>query len=1211
MRLHLVPCLGVLAGAAGLARAETFTVTSLADPGDGVCDATCTLREAIDAANGTDAADDIQFTVQGKIAVQSALPFVQKRITLSGAGVTIDGGGLALSTGLAIASGGAASIIRGIAVVGFSEGVGIAVLGANVQLLAVRAGVEADGMTANENGIGIRVYADNCTINGTDALGPSVVSGNGGTGIYLDGAHGTAIQRTYVGVGVDGNTAIPNSVGISAYGASNVVVAGLVAKPNIVAANEQYGFYVADTTGLSVTYTRIGVGADGETALSNTNGLFAANTTGVTIRWNVVSGNGSGLWLNGVTGATIEGNLIGTDVSGLQAVPNETGIYVKDGKNVKIGGPTYNVISGNSDTGIYISGGEGLIIDTNWIGTDADREEAVPNGYGIRIFGGGAPDLVGLAVSGNLMGGIDVSGTNPSISGCRIGQNLSGDVLGNGAFGVRIAGASSGSVSGNEISGSQVGVSVLPDATGVVVDSIFLSNGGLGIDLSPAGRNANDDGDGDTGANGNQNHAVLATAVTSGTLAIVKGTLDSKPSTTYSVRFFVEKDGECASSIQPSEAPYTGVEITTDAEGHADLTTYVSGGAGELVSTTVTGPDGTSEPSPCVAVEACAMALGPEVLPAGRPGEPYDAQLTTTGTGRSVTFFVIGGTLPAGVTVSFAGKISGTPTAEGTFVFMVRAIDDAGCQTEETFTIVVGACDAITVSPALLPDATRGAPYQQTLTAEGGTGARTFAVTSGSLPSGLTLSSGGVLSGTSSSSGTSSFTVTATDAEGCTGARAYELTVSCGLSFTPASLADATTGTPYGATFVASGGSGVVSFAVTGGALPAGLMLSSGGNLSGTPSATGDHEVQITATDGGGCTASRTYELDVSCPSIVLAPVSLAAATAGAAYSATLVASGGTGPHAYAISSGAAPSGLTLGAATGLLAGTPDETGTASFTVSATDAYGCAGSRAYELVTSCPAFQVRPTTLPPATTLASYDLALATPGATAPVTFTVAAGELPSGMSLSTAGVFAGTPGTQGMFDVTVGAVDAHGCAASRAYDLLVTGCPTITVSPATLPGGAVGAAYTGAVTASGGREPYALSVSDGTLPAGVTLSADGDLTGTLSFPGSSTFTIAASDADGCTGTREYDVVVAPVAVNVDAGPGTPDAAAPDAGTSDAAAPAPDAGATPDAQAQAEEPADPTMKDGCGCRVGGRGPSGALFVLAALAFRLRRRARGH
>jgi hypothetical protein len=95
-------------------------------------------------------------------------------------------------------------------------------------------------------------------------------------------------------------------------------------------------------------------------------------------------------------------------------------------------------------------------------------------------------------------------------------------------------------------------------------------------------------------------------------------------------------------------------------------------------------------------------------------------------------------------------------------------------------------CPTITVAPSSLPDGTAGVSYNQTITASGSAATPiSFAVTSGALPSGFDLSSAGTLSGAPSTQGISSFTVTATDTNNCTGSRAYTLTINPATSQCP------------------------------------------------------------------------------------------------------------------------------------------------------------------------------------------------------------------------------------------------------------------------------------------------------------------------------------------------------------------------------------------------------------------------------------------
>jgi hypothetical protein len=80
-----------------------------------------------------------------------------------------------------------------------------------------------------------------------------------------------------------------------------------------------------------------------------------------------------------------------------------------------------------------------------------------------------------------------------------------------------------------------------------------------------------------------------------------------------------------------------------------------------------------------------------------------------------------------------------------------------------------------------------------------------------------------------------------------------------------------------------------------------------------------------------------------------------------------------------------------------------------------------------------------------------------------------------------------------------------------------------------TLADGTVDVAYTGAVTATGGTGPYTYAVTSGTLPAGLSLSSGGAVTGTPTTAATSAFTVTATDTNGSTGSRAYSVTVATV----------------------------------------------------------------------------------
>jgi PKD repeat protein len=112
----------------------------------------------------------------------------------------------------------------------------------------------------------------------------------------------------------------------------------------------------------------------------------------------------------------------------------------------------------------------------------------------------------------------------------------------------------------------------------------------------------------------------------------------------------------------------------------------------------------------------------------------------------------------------------------GTYTWTLSAFVDGRCCTQ-TGTIFVRPCPAISLSPASLGGLVKGVSCTKTIVATGGTDPYTFAVTTGALPPGVTLSSAGVMTGAAGAAGSWTFTVTATDGQGCQGSRSYSLTV--------------------------------------------------------------------------------------------------------------------------------------------------------------------------------------------------------------------------------------------------------------------------------------------------------------------------------------------------------------------------------------------------------------------------------------------------
>ena len=190
---------------------------------------------------------------------------------------------------------------------------------------------------------------------------------------------------------------------------------------------------------------------------------------------------------------------------------------------------------------------------------------------------------------------------------------------------------------------------------------------------------------------------------------------------------------------------------------------------------------------------ACgAVTLGPTSLPGWNTSLPYNRQVTASGAITPYTFTIVSGSLPPGVTMAPNGALSGTPTSTGTFTFTVLAASANGCYGMRQYTISIGVCTTISLSPPTVPSGVMGTAYSQALTASGGVGPYSY-VSAGTLPPGLTVSSGGLFTGTPTALGAFPFTVTATAANGCTGGQSYTAAIFArptGLSLSNASVAE-------------------------------------------------------------------------------------------------------------------------------------------------------------------------------------------------------------------------------------------------------------------------------------------------------------------------------------------------------------------------------------------------------------------------------------
>jgi hypothetical protein len=247
---------------------------------------------------------------------------------------------------------------------------------------------------------------------------------------------------------------------------------------------------------------------------------------------------------------------------------------------------------------------------------------------------------------------------------------------------------------------------------------------------------------------------------------------------------------------------------------------------------------------------------------------PYDAQLSATGGAAPYSYSIESGSLPAGVTISESGEISGTPTRAGTDTFTVRVTDSSqpAMSATTTYTLPV----QLDVGPPKAGPAQVDNVFTLEPNAIGGNGHYTYSIVAGEVPPGVEEygeSGFWELTGYPIQAGTYTFTVQARDAAGDTGTRSF--TVKVGLEFWPGEweARPGAVGQPYEEEFGVNGGSGEYSYAVTRGQLPPGTELREGTygeEIAGTPTQPGTYSVTITATSAqDGKTTSGRLKIPV------------------------------------------------------------------------------------------------------------------------------------------------------------------------------------------------------------------------------------------------------------------------------------------------------------------------------------------------------------
>ncbi len=552
---------------------------------------------------------------------------------------------------------------------------------------------------------------------------------------------------------------------------------------------------------------------------------------------------------------------------------------------------------------------------------------------------------------------------------------------------------------------------------------------------------------------------------------------------------------------------------TLSAGSYADTLTFTNTASGvsqnRALSLVITGPPAITTASP---------------MPSGTAGTAYSQTLAASGGVTPYTWSITGGALPSGLVLSSGGVLSGTPSAATLASFTVQVTGNDGQFSTKAFSLTIASPPPSITTASPLPTGTVGMPYSQTLAASGGATPYTWSISSGTLPTGLSLTSGGVLSGTPVATTSASFTLKVTGSDGLFSTKAYSLSISpyFGIPFTegfenagaiPAYWTQEYVTGAVNWTFQAGGHSSHPASA-HGGSYNALLYYGAASNHItklvtsminfGTNAANAQltfwHCMQFWSPDqdnlkiyyktssGGTWTLLATYTSNVA----TWTQQTVALPNPNTSY---YIAFEGNAKYGYGV---------------------------------CIDDVRLTSSSAPSITTNSP--------LPAGTVGAAYAQTLAATGGTAPFTWSLVAGSLPAGLSLSGGGNLSGSPSAAGLSSFTVQVAGADGLSSTKACSLTLN--PPLAASPVSLRAGTAGTAYNQILTVSGGTLPFTtFSVTGfsggttGLTTAAVSVNAvAGTVTvsGTPGASGTVGFTLNVIDTAGAVLTKAFAATVNP-----------------------------------------------------------------------------------
>jgi hypothetical protein len=810
---------------------------------------------------------------------------------------------------------------------------------------------------------------------------------------------------------------------------------------------------------------------------------------------------------------TIHDNVAVTESVTVEQEPDGSPAVVDgggDGRDFSISAGTTVTITGLTIEGGAASNGGGidnggtLTVDNSTISGDTADSGEGPSGGG--IYSSGSLTLTDSTVSGNSAqfgGGITNNDGDLTIDNSTIAENSTnesgGGLYNNGYGGTAVATITDSTISDNSVPDVPGGAGINDNYGAITLAGDVLATPGgtsgelecIGGGYTDAGYNIDDDGSCGLSA---------ATSVSdSPTIDSYLGSLTGNGGTTDTIPLLVTTDV----SANPAEGVIPG---TFTAPGQ---TTPVCDQSDQR---------GVARDSPCdMGSFALSLYQAPDILSAAAAsftvGTSGTFQILATGSPTGPSISEAGGTgLPAGVTLTSEGVLSGTPApgTVGTYRFTVTASNGLNPDATQDFTLVVArppvftSPDSTTFQAGELGSftvSTNG--YPVTLSDGGAT-----------LPPGMTFVDNGngtaTLAGTpgATSGGTYPFTITAANGVDPDATQSFTLTVDQAPVITSPASATFTTGTPSLFTVATTGYP--VHLSDGGTSLPQGVTFVDNGNgtatLAGTPGATsgGTYRFTITASNGADPDATQAFTLTVDqAPAITSAASSTF--VAGTFGSFTITTTGfPKGPALHIGESGALPRGVTFtdhADDTATLSGTPALTaaGTYSITITASNGVDPDDTQSFTLgVDHVPEITSNPATAFAVGGQNSFTVTTsALPGV--PTLRITESGALPRGVTFVDNGngtaMLSGSPatGTGGIYQVTLVANDSIHLSARQAFVLIVYETPHITSGRTA--SFTVGTAGSFQVLATGFPGPA--FAESGALPHGLVLSGNGLISGT------------------------------------------------------------------------------------------------------------------